>query len=106
MWVIRLVLFLVLLFLLVYVFASNAGQTVDLQLFGREYLDIGLFWVVAASFGIGFLAAALGMAMREVRVRRERARLRKQVGTLESELTDLRALPLQDLSGENQAKDD
>lgn len=100
MWVIRLVFFLLLLFLLVYLFVANAGQTVDLNLFGREYLDLGLFWIAAGAFLLGFFAALVGMGMREVRLRRELGRHRKQHDSLSRELTDLRALPLQELTGQ------
>lgn len=100
MWVIRLVFFLLLLFLLVYLFVANAGQTVDLNLFGREYLDLGLFWIVAGAFLLGFVAAVVGMGLREFRLRRELGRQRKQHDSLSRELTDLRALPLQELTGQ------
>jgi len=105
-WVIRLVFFLLLLFVLVYLFAANAGQTVDLDVFGREYLDLGLYWVVAASFALGFLAAIAGMGLRELRLRRELSRLRKQRAVADRELADLRSLPLQDLAGKPARKDD
>ncbi len=106
MWVIRLVVFLLLLFVLVYVFAANAAQTVDLNFFGREYLDLPLFWVVASSFALGFLAALVGMGAREWRHRRDIGRLRKQNAVMDQELADLRTLPLQELAGESTAKDD
>ncbi len=104
-WVIKLILFLVLLLGLVYVFATNADQTVDLTLFTREFLDLELFWVVSASFVLGFLAALAGMGLREWRLRRELARLRKQQVARDRELEDLRALPLQELSGQSAGKD-
>jgi uncharacterized integral membrane protein len=104
-WVIKLVFFLLLLMALVYVFATNAGQTVDLTLFGRDYLDLGLFWVVSASFVLGFVAALVGMGLREWRLRRELVRLRKHQAVQDRELEDLRALPLQELS-EAPRKDD
>jgi len=99
-WVVRLIVFVVLLVTLVYVFWTNAGQTVDLNLFGREFLDLGLFWVVVASFFLGLLAALPGMGLREIQLRRNLTRQRKENQTLERELADLRALPLQDLQGD------
>lgn len=97
MWVVRLIVFLLLLFLLVYLFVANAGQTVDLNLFSYEFLDLALFWVVAASFALGLLAALSGMGLRELQLRRSMGRLRKENQTLEKELADLRSLPLHDL---------
>lgn len=105
MWVIRLVLFLLLLFLLVYVFATNADQTVDLRFMGRDYLDLSLFWIVAASVALGVIATLAGMGLREFRLRRELSRSRKAQASLERELGELRALPLKELSGETPAKD-
>lgn len=94
----RLVLFVLLLFLLVYVFAANAGQTVDLRFFGREFLAVGVFWVVAASFVAGLVVALIGMGLREWRHRGELGRLRRRNADLQKELEDLRALPLQELT--------
>ncbi|MBD3221584.1 DUF1049 domain-containing protein [bacterium] len=104
-WVIRLVFFVLLLFLLVYVFVTNAGQTVDLRLFGREFLDLGLFWIVSVSVVLGVLATVIGMGLREFRLRRERARLRRERDALQRELDDLRSLPLQELAGDAPAKE-
>jgi uncharacterized integral membrane protein len=104
-WVIRLVFFVLLLFLLVYVFVANAGQTVDLRLFGHDYLDLGLFWIVSVSVALGVLATVIGMGLREIRLRRERARLRRERDALQRELDDLRSLPLQELAGETSTKE-
>jgi len=104
-WIVRLVFFILLLFLLVYVFAANSGQTVDLNLFDREFLAIDLYLVVSASFALGFVAALMGMGLREWRLRRDIVRLRQLNTTQEKELADLRALPLQELTGESSAKD-
>ena len=103
MWVVRLVVFLLLLFLLVYLFVANAGQTVDLKLFTYEFLDLGLFWVVSGSFALGLLAALSGMGLRELQLRRGMGRLRKEKQVLERELADLRSLPLNDLAAEPEA---
>lgn len=106
MWVIRLVFFLLLLFLLVYVFATNTGQSVDLTFFGHEYLAVDLFWIVASSFLLGLLVASFGLLWREWRHRRDLGKLRKHTSRLEQELGELRTLPLQELTGGTKAKDD
>lgn len=105
MWMVRLIFFLLLLALLVYFFAANAGQTVDLRFFGRELLAIELFWVVAASFGLGLLVAGSGWLAREWRHRREAGRLRRQNAGLEKELGELRTLPLRELTEHSASKD-
>ena len=106
MWVVRLVFFLLLLFLLVYIFAANAGQTVDLNFLKYEFLDLNLFWVVAVSFALGFLAAFVGMSLREWRHRREIGHLKRHSRNMNKELTDLRNIPLQELSEGGSSKDD
>lgn len=105
MWVIKLVVFLLLLFALVYLFATNTGQTVDLQFFGREFLAVDLFWVVVSSFALGVLVAGFGLLLREWRHRRDLRRLRRQSERLEQELADLRTLPLQELTERPTTKD-
>ncbi len=99
MWVIRLILFVALLSLLVYMFAANAGQTVDLRFFGRELLAVEVFWVAVIAFAAGLMAAVIGMGLRELRHRRELGRMRRQHAALQRELADLRALPLQEMTG-------
>lgn len=105
MWVIKLILSLVLLLALVYFFDVNEDQTVDLVVLDREYLAVPLVVVVLISFGVGFLVALAAMGLREWRLRRELRRLRKQNTVQDRELADLRALPLQELSGEAGGKD-
>jgi uncharacterized integral membrane protein len=105
MSVIKLVIFLLLLLVLVYLFATNTGQTVDLRFFGREYLAVDLFWVVVASFVLGVLVTGCGLLLREWRHRRELGRLRRHGNRLEQELADLRTLPLQELTERHPTKD-
>lgn len=104
MWIVRLVFFVLLLSVLVFLFVANAGQTVDLNLFGREFLDLGLYWIVVAAFALGFAAAIMGMGLREFRLRRTIIQLKRKGDEMEKELTDLRSLPLQDLTSETSSK--
>ncbi len=100
MWVIKGFLFLVLLFALVYFFVTNSNQTVDINLFGKLFLDISIYWVVAISFLLGFVGSFLLAAIREIRFHREIGRLRRDNRAKEQEIADLRTLPLQELSEE------
>jgi len=100
-WVIKGILFLLLLFVLVYFFVTNGSQTVDVNLLGHQYLDLNVFWVVAAAFALGFLTALVIMSIREWRLRRELRRLRRESRVRDRELADLRTLPLQDLARED-----
>ena len=77
MWVVKGLLFLILLFVLVYFFATNSDQSVDLNVFGRAYLGINIYWVVAACYLAGFATSFVLAAVRELRFHREIGQLRK-----------------------------
>lgn len=94
MWIVKGLLFLVLLFTLVYFFVTNSGQSVDINLFGRSYLGVSMYWVVVVSFMIGFAIASLLALLREVQLQRDMSRLRKLNRDKDRELADLRTLPL------------
>lgn len=78
-------------------FAQNSGQSVDLRLFGREYLDIPLYYVLAGSFLLGVLVSLVLGSVRELRLRGRLRDQGKQLKAKESELAELRSLPLKDL---------
>ena len=96
MWFVRGLIFLVLLFAMVYFFVTNSGQSVDINLFGKQYLGVSMYWVVVVSFMIGFGTAVVLALVREVRLQRDMARLRKLTRDKDRELADLRTLPLRD----------
>lgn len=97
MWLLKGILFLILLFVLVYFFVGNSRETVDVQFFGREYRDVGLYWVFTLSFLLGFGLCFFLAAWRELRLHGRLRRLRGQLAEREREIVQLRALPLQDL---------
>jgi uncharacterized integral membrane protein len=78
-------------------FAQNSGQSVDLRLFGREFLDIPLYYVIAGSFLMGILVSIILGSVREIRLRGRIRSLDRTVKEKDGELTELRTLPLQDL---------
>ena len=96
MWVVRGLLFLVLLFTLVYFFITNSEQSVDINFFGRSFLGISIFWVVVVSYMLGFATSFILAALREIRFHREIGRLKKAVATKDREIGDLRTLPLKE----------
>jgi len=96
-WIIKGFLFLALLFVLVYFFVTNANQTVDINLFGRMYLDISIYWFAVAAFLLGFATSFLFAVVREIRCRGEIRRLKKAARDKDREIADLRTLPLRDL---------
>lgn len=95
-WIFRGFVFLILLFALVYFFVANSGQTVDINLFGVQYLGISIYWVVVASFLVGFATSFVLAAFREFRFHREIARLKKDAAAKDREIADLRTLPLRE----------
>ena len=96
MWIFRGILFLGLLFVLVYFFLANSGQSVDLNLFGRQFLDIPLFWILTLAFLLGFAASFLVAAFRELRLQARLRSLKNDSAVKDREIAELRALPLQD----------
>ena len=96
MWVVKGLLFLILLFVLVWFFAANNDQTVDLNVFGRHYLGINIYWVVAVCYLLGFATSFVLAALREFRFHRQIGQLRKEVRVKDREIADLRTLPLRD----------
>jgi uncharacterized integral membrane protein len=101
--VVKGILFLILLFVLVYFFVTNANQTVDLNVLGRTYLDISIFWIAVVSFLIGFAVAFVLAAVREFRLHNRLRRSRRELAEKEREIADLRTLPLRDIPDEQPA---
>ncbi len=102
MWVVKVFLFLVLLFVLVYFFLDNSGQTVDIKFFGRDYLDLKIFWVILIAFLLGFATYFVIASVREFRFHSQIRRLRNEARAKDEEITQLRTLPLQDLGADEQ----
>ena len=94
MWLFRGFVFLVLLFALVYFFVTNSGQSVDINLFGKSFLGISIYWVVVTSFLLGFATSFVLAALREFRFHRDISRLKREAGIKDKEIADLRTLPL------------
>lgn len=96
MWIVKGLFFLALLFALVYFFVTNSGQSVDINLFGRSYLGVSMYWVVVVSYMLGIGSALFLALFREIRLQRDMSRLRKLNRDKDRELADLRTLPLRD----------
>lgn len=94
MWIFKGLLFLVLLFVLVYFFIDNSDHSVDIDVYGRNFLDVSVYWIVVASFLIGFATSFVIAGFREFRFRRSIARLRKTIKARDKEIADLRTMAL------------
>ena len=96
MWIIKGLLFLVLLFGLVIFFVANSQQPVDINFFGKTFLGISVYWVVMVSFLVGFATSFVIAAFREFRFHREIRALKKAAKIQTKEIAALRTLPLRD----------
>ena len=96
MWVVKGILFLALLVVLVVFFGANSNRAVDIDVFGHEYLDIQIFWVLLLAFLLGFLTCFVMAAVRELRVHAQIRALRRTIQSRDKEIANLRTLPLQD----------
>lgn len=94
MWILRGIVFLFLLFGLVYFFVTNTGQVVDINFFGKQFLEVSLFWVVGVCFMVGFATSFVLAALREFRFQRLISGLKKDLRSKEREIHDLRTIPL------------
>lgn len=94
MWIFRGFVFLALLIALVWFFVTNSAQLVDINLFGRSYLGISIYWVVVVSFLVGFATNFVLATAREFRFHRQISRLKKEAAAKDREIADLRTLPL------------
>jgi len=106
-WIIRGFFFLALLFTLVYFFVTNSDQSIDINLFGKSFLGISIYWVVMISYVLGFATSFVLAALREFRFHRQISLLKRNATAKDREIADLRTLPLQsdrtgsgDVSGE------
>jgi len=94
-WILKGLLFLVLLFVMVFLVATNQ-QSVDINFFGRAFLGISIFWVVAVCYLAGVATVFVFSAFREFRFHREIRGLKKTLRLRDKEIADLRTLPLRD----------
>jgi len=88
--------FLGLLFALVFFFVTNSGQVVDINLFGKLFLGISIYWVVAVSFLLGFLTNFIISSVKHFQHSRHISHLNKQHAAKDKEIAHLRTLPLKD----------
>jgi uncharacterized membrane protein YciS (DUF1049 family) len=95
-WIFRGLVFLVLLFAMVYFFVTNSGQVVDVNFFGREFLQVSIYWVVVVCFMLGFATSFVLAAFREFRFQRTISQLKKSVATKDREIHELRTLPIRE----------
>jgi hypothetical protein len=110
-WIFKGLLFLALLFAMVFFFVTNSGQVVDINLFGKVFLGLSIYWVVAVSFMLGFLTNFVIASIKHFQHARHISHLNKQHVAKDREIAHLRTLPLSDsdqhtnLDGRDSASD-
>ncbi|MFQ6104820.1 MAG: LapA family protein [Candidatus Glassbacteria bacterium] len=104
MWLMRTLLPAVVVIILLGFAFLNPNETVDIDLFFRQYYEVQLTVVVLLSVILG-MALMLSLSIyHDIRIRAQMKRLRAEKMKLEEELITLRTTPLEGLdsaSGEN-----
>ncbi len=96
MWILRGILFLFFVIVLVAFAVQNSDRVVDIQFFQWQYLAVSVLWVVLISAVTGFALSFIIAAFREVRFRLDIRRLKKTLQQRDTEIAELRTLPLAD----------
>lgn len=99
MWLLRVLVFVALLVVLVWVGLQNDGP-VDVSLFGKTFVGVRLFVVMFVAALAGFVAGVLLSVWREVKLRMALGRETRAKALLQREVIDLRAAPLQGFDAE------
>ena len=99
MWLLRTIFFVILLVFFVVVAVQNSGSPgVTVKFFGWNQPDVQLWIVIFASALLGFLVGMIVSAVREIRLRFDTGKLRRERDELEREIARLRAAPLDQYS--------
>ncbi len=97
MWLLRTILFVLLLAFFVTLAVQNNGTPgVNVQLFGWTFTGLPLWVVIFASALAGFVVGMAVAAIREIRLRFDTGKLRRERDELQKEIVRLRAAPLED----------
>jgi uncharacterized integral membrane protein len=95
-WVIRSIVLLAAVVALIWLGTKNAGTTVTFHLFNRTFIDVELNLILVLSFLAGMLVWAIGSWVREVQLRLQLMKERRETRRLQEEISDLRNLPLEE----------
>ncbi len=98
MWIIKGILYLLVLIAMALFFTQNSGESVDLKLLHWEYLDIPLYYVMLGGFLCGILVSLVVGGVREVKLRNRLRIQGRDLKDRDAEIAELRALPLREMS--------
>ena len=99
MWLLRTIFFVILLvFFVVVAVQNNESPGVTVKLFGWTQHMVPLWIVIFSSALLGFVVGMIVSAVREIRLRLDTAKLRRERDEFEREIGRLRAAPLDQYS--------
>jgi uncharacterized membrane protein YciS (DUF1049 family) len=81
-------------------FRARNAEPIDLDLIWIRISDIELWWVILVSIGIGAAVTGVLVGFGWMRIRLVNYRYRRAIRRLESELHEMRSLPLAGAEGE------
>ncbi|HKK71348.1 MAG TPA: LapA family protein [Candidatus Krumholzibacteria bacterium] len=96
-WLLKIILFVVLLALLVFVAVSNDAVVAEIHLLGWHPTDVPVFLVMFGSALVGLFFGLAFTAVRELQWRMRVSRVLREQGKLKREVDHLRKSPLQGL---------
>ncbi len=97
MWIIKGILYLIILIAMALFFTQNSSKSVDLKLLHWQYLDIPLYYVMLGGFLGGLLVSLVVGGIREVKLRNRIRNLGRDLKDRDGEIAELRSLPLREL---------
>ncbi len=96
MWLLKTLLFVVLLaFFVTLAVQNNESPGVQIHLFGWTSVEMAVWVVIFISAVVGFILGMIVAAIREIRLRLDLGKLKRRNSELEKELVSLRAAPLE-----------
>ncbi|MBN2069829.1 MAG: hypothetical protein JW814_00095 [Candidatus Krumholzibacteriota bacterium] len=102
MWIVRGLILLAGAVALIWVGTKNAGTKLTYHLFTRTFVDVELNAVILVTFIFGMVVWAIGAWIREAQLLIGLAREKKTSRKLREEIADLRNLPLEEDSIDEQ----
>ena len=100
MLIFKSIIYLLVIIILAVFFTQNSSQSVDIKILNSEYLDLPLYYIMIASFLLGTLFSLMIAGIREIRLRNQLRRINNELKNRDSEIAELRKLPLKDIDNE------
>lgn len=101
MWIVKGILTLLVVVALAVFFAQNSDQSATINLLHWQFVGIPSYLVMVCSFLVGVLVSLIVGGLREIRLRGDMRRLRRQLKQRDTEIAELRAMPLRDMDAED-----